>query len=284
MLLIIIAGSIVLCLSCEENAERNPIERPIPSPSEALRPIDLRPKKAARIEKSWSSKWQFRPRSIHRSHTGLRSYEISAEYPDIHPASFRSIRIFNRWMAGKVKGYIRQFRRLEESAETMARRKGLKPLSITEALGISFRVYYSDRRLISLRLTHQVMAVGQMHPIDYYETINYDLLQRRPLCESDLFKSGYPKVLSTFTRAHLKKIYEMDYAKDDVLRAGTEAKRRNFLNWNVVPEGLLISFDDYQIAPHSFGQLELIVPYAELRTVMRSYALRRGLFPNREKL
>jgi hypothetical protein len=113
------------------------------------------------------------------------------------------------------------------------------------------------------------MALGQMHPVDYYETINYDLALRRPLRAGDAFRPGYLKVLSKYTRRHLKEKYEKDFSKDEWLSEGTAAKRDNFPNWNIVPEGVLISFEDYQIAAHSFGQLELIVPYRELGKFIR---------------
>jgi hypothetical protein len=43
----------------------------------------------------------------------------------------------------------------------------------------------------------------------------------------------------------------------------------NFKNWNILPDGILIAFEDYQIASHSFGQAEMIIPYATLRRVLR---------------
>ncbi len=59
---------------------------------------------------------------------------------------------------------------------------------------------------------------------------------------------------------------------DQWLNEGTAARRENFENWNLVPDGVLISFEDYQVGAHSFGQPELIVPYSRLqKSVRRPY-------------
>lgn len=115
------------------------------------------------------------------------------------------------------------------------------------------------------------MAAGQMHPIAYYETINYDLTKQRALLARDVFGRGYLKIFSAYSRKYLSDTYEI--LNDDWFIDGTAPRLRNFGNWNVVPDGILISFEDYQVSSHSFGQPELIVPHSELRKVM----LRSGI-------
>ena len=270
-------ASLAFCLACEKRKEQvvaraaPPKASPTPLPS----PTQTGSRQAERIDKAWASKFRFSTHSIQKTHAGIRGYEISVDYPQIKGTPSRSALIFNRWIKGKILGDVQRFKRLEQEAEISDRRRKLKPVSITEGLEISFIVYYTDSRLISLRLTHSVMALGQMHPVDYYETLNYDLALRRPLRAHDAFKPGNLKVFSRYSRRYLKANYEMDFSKDDWLREGTAAKSDNFPNWNIVPDGVLISFADYQIAPHAFGQLELIVPYSELRAVVRKRALSR---------
>ncbi len=160
---------------------------------------------------------------------------------------------------------VARFRRLEQNAEPRARKEG-KHL-ITESLELTFEIYYANDRLMSLRLTHDVMAAGQMHPIAYYETINYDFGKQRPLRARDVLKRGYLQALSTYSRKWLRETYEI--RDDSLLMEGTGAHARNFPNWNIVPDGILISFEDYQVGPHSFGQPELIVPYSVLGRLVR---------------
>jgi hypothetical protein len=142
-------------------------------------------------------------------------------------------------------------------------------------------MYYSDDDLISFRLTHSVMAAGQMHPIAYYETINYDLRKGRPLRAYDIFKRGYLKTLSDYSRKSLRETY--DLSAEDWLMEGTAPRARNFPDWNIVPDGILISFEDYQVGSHSFGQPELIVPYSVLKRSLRGTKLIRPLVTQRSK-
>jgi uncharacterized protein DUF3298 len=63
---------------------------------------------------------------------------------------------------------------------------------------------------------------------------------------------------------------------------GTRPRAENFMNWNIVPEGILISFEDYQVGPHSFGQPEFVVPFSHLKSAVRRDGLRRLLSANRQ--
>lgn len=240
-----------------------------PAPSPLPSPTSEKPSQAERIDKTWSNEFKFEPKSIEKKHEGNRGYEISVDYPQIERARTVSTKRFNRWIAKKVKGYVTEFTGLERSAEIHDNRKHLPALGIDESLEIGYQVYYSNNRVISLRLTHTVMAMGQMHPIDYYETINYDLDRGRYLRPSDVFRPGYLKTLSQFCRDHLKESYGFNYTDEDWLKRGTTPKSHNFKNWNLVPDGILISFEDYQIAPHAFGQAELIIPYPALEKAVR---------------
>jgi len=238
-----------------------------PTPETAA-PAEIRKLTQAQpIEKRWPTKFILENHTIERKHEGLRSYEISVDCPLVEHANTLSTRHFNKWMRRKIRGYVKQFESLERAAEIHDKRKQLTKVPIDESLEIGYVVYYSSERLISLRLTHTVMALGQMHPIDYYETINYDLRKQRVLNARDVFRRGYLKVFSGYSRKYLSDNYEI--SNDNWFSEGTAARPHNFENWNIIPGGILISFEDYQVSSHSFGQPELIVPYSELRHVVR---------------
>lgn len=237
--------------------------------------VSAKPSQARPIEKAWSSKYEFATRTISKTHEGNRGYKISVRYPEIKPALTPPTKKFNHWIRSKVRGYVAEFKTLEQAAESHDKRKRLAPSPIREGLSIDYRLYYSDNQLITLRLTHSVMAIGQMHPIDYYETINFDLRRNRALKPRDVFKRGYLTVFATYSRKELKDKYDLQYTDDDWIRSGTIPVKSNFDNWNIVPDGILISFEDYQVAAHAFGQAEMIIPYAELRRVLRSDSIAR---------
>jgi len=249
----------------------SPVHVPVPRPPS----VSAKPSQALQIEKTWQSKYEIETKTISKTHEGNRGYKISARYPEIKPARTPSTKRFNHWIRTKVRGYLAEFKNLEHAAEIRDKRKRLAPIPISESLRIDYRLYYADNHLITLRLTHSVMAIGQMHPIDYYETINFDLRRNRSLEPRDLFKRGYLKVFATHSRRELKDKYDLQYTDDDWIRSGTIPVKSNFDNWNIVPDGILLSFEDYQIASHAFGQAEMIIPYAELRRVLRSNSVAR---------
>lgn len=273
-LLSFLALLLVGCSGCSPGTEapvRAESPTPVVSPNPSPTP-DKPPPPPKQIDKRWATKFEVITRSINRAHKGIRSYEIFVEYPEIKQRTHNTLK-FNRWMRRKTLGYVHEFKSLEERAEVLDRNKKLEPASITEGLKIWSDVYYADERIISLRLTHSVMALGQMHPINYYETINFDLRRGAELKHNDIFKKGYLIAFSSYCRTFVKENYRMNDPRDEWLNRGTEAKRSNFPNWNIVPDGILIAFEDYQIGPHSFGQLELIIPYSELKAVLRPKAL-----------
>ena len=274
VLILLLLCVLAVSVSCSNSTDARVSSEPSPnaSPSPNATPTPDKPLQAKQIEKVWSTKFEFATQSINRTHRGIRSYEISADYPQIKEQTPRTMK-FNRWIRSRVRGYVHEFKGLEQNAEAKDKKRKLEPAHITEALKIWFIVYYADEHLLSLRLTHSVMALGQMHPIDYYETINYDLRLGRTLTQNDIFRNGYLKVFSQYSRTFVRENYEMTGTTDEWLTEGTRAKHSNFPNWNIVPDGILIAFEDYQIASHSFGQLELIIPYSELRTVLKPNAV-----------
>ena len=111
------------------------------------------------------------------------------------------------------------------------------------------------------------MEAGQMHPIDYYETLNYDLRQGKVLQINDVFCSEkqFLRAVSDFSRQELARAYGLI---DEWSQGGTTPEKKHFLNWNLVPDGVIIAFEDYQIQCHAFGQAELVIPFSALRKTL----------------
>jgi len=263
-LMVVILVSVAACrrvrnLSTSDLPAQNAATSELTPESKFQKPNQARPS-----EKRWKNLFALKTHTISEEHDGYCPYELSAEYPEAVSTKL-SVKRFNKWIKRKISADARRFRWLELRAEPRAKKERKK--SLKEGLELTFYVYFSNRQLISLRLTHRVMAAGQMHPINYYETINYDLLKNRRLAARDVFRRGYLKVFSTYSRKYLKDTYEI--FSDNWFNDGTAARRFNFGNWNLVPDGVLISFEDYQVSSHSFGQPELIVPYSNLTRVLR---------------
>ena len=168
---------------------------PTPAPSPTPRTYD----RAEPVKEVWPNYFTFVEHSIPKRSLDEHGYNLNVQYPQIDSAEPEARR-FNKWIRNKVLGEANRFRRLADAEQ---RRKHKHP-PVLWGLGLYYVVYYSNERFVSLRLTHSVMEAGQTHPIDYYETINFDLKSGRQLRAQDVFKRGY---LKQFSRASRKQLY-----------------------------------------------------------------------------
>lgn len=196
-------------------------------------------------------------------------YSIEAEYPQIKGLKGTAADKFNRWIAKYVLNDVAEFSGLEKAAVREYKRDS-KKASIEESLNISYKMTLATTDLISVRFTHVVMALGQMHPIDYYVSVNYDLKAGRFLKLRDLYKqrANFLRTISRYCFDEIKRNYEMSLTTKEWMTTGLEPKAENFQNWNLTPEGIVISFEDYQVGSHAMGQPEVLVPLAVLNDLL----------------
>ncbi|HEX4045792.1 MAG TPA: RsiV family protein, partial [Gammaproteobacteria bacterium] len=105
------------------------------------------------------------------------------------------------------------------------------------------------------------------HPYHHHFVLNYDLKNNQPLELGMLFNpnADYLTVLSTYTQMTLSNRHLPD---KEMIAAGTAPKPENFRNWNIKPNGLLITFDEYQVAPYVNGTQTVLVPYSFLKSIL----------------
>lgn len=118
---------------------------------------------------------------------------------------------------------------------------------------------------------------GAAHPGSYSITINYDLAQGRELALSDLFLPGsdYLGVISSYCIAELSKqpFFEGPFAE------GAQPKPENYSRWNLTPDGLMITFDAYQVAPYAAGPQVIQIPIEQLRPIADPNGPLKGILP-----
>jgi hypothetical protein len=97
-------------------------------------------------------------------------------------------------------------------------------------------------------------------------TFNYDLGAGKELVLNDLFLPGsnYLQRISSVCSAELS---EQPFF-DGSFMSGADPIHENYRNWNIAPQGLVITFDEYQVAPYAAGAQTILVPYGELTQVI----------------
>ena len=128
---------------------------------------------------------------------------------------------------------------------------------------IKYHLYYATDTLISIRL-YTFMYTGGAHGTHDYTSITYDLKTGQKLELADIFmpKYNFLDTLSTYCATELKKRNNKEqFSTDTYITKGTAPKPKNYVTWNYTPEGLLITYNVYQVAPYCAGAQEVIIPY-----------------------
>jgi hypothetical protein len=132
------------------------------------------------------------------------------------------------------------------------------------SLWITHTVTAATDELLSVLFYVDGYVTGAAHPFHYAHTLNYDLEEARVLTLGDLFEpgAGYLDALSAYSLDDLRRQGVLEWED------GALPTAENYQRWNITPDGLLISFDEYSVAPYAAGPQAVLVPYAVLEEVI----------------
>ncbi|MBZ0290351.1 MAG: DUF3298 and DUF4163 domain-containing protein [Anaerolineae bacterium] len=127
-------------------------------------------------------------------------------------------------------------------------------------MDVRYRVFTPTASLLSIGFDVGWYTAGAAHPNSYSRTLNYDLSSGTVLVLDDLFKTDAP-YLEALSAYSVRALTEKGTL---IFPDGAEPTDENYKNWNMTPDGLLITFDDYQVAPHVAGPQQVVIPYLDL--------------------
>jgi hypothetical protein len=106
--------------------------------------------------------------------------------------------------------------------------------------------------------------LGGAHPGTFYLAINYDTTTRKILSLADLFEPGtdYLGLVSSLCIAELQTRSELLFP--DFATHGAAPMPENYQTWAITPNGLLVVFQEYQVAPYVAGAQTVLIPYQAL--------------------
>lgn len=107
---------------------------------------------------------------------------------------------------------------------------------------------------------------GGAHPNHRIYTVVYDIKENKIININNLINKNknFLKILSEFSRNELK--YNTKIINYSMLYEGTKPIKENFNNFAFSKEGLIIFFPQYQVAPYSQGEFNIIIPYKNLKS------------------
>jgi Protein of unknown function (DUF3298) len=149
------------------------------------------------------------------------------------------------------------------------------------AMGSSFNLKstlispWSD--ILSLKFVIDSYFDGAAHPGQYSRAFTFDLTTGHQVNLDLLFLPGsdYLQVLSDYCKSELAK----RPIAFDATNTGADPLPGNYLNWNISADGLLITFDAYQVAAYAAGPQVVTVPYSELAPIIDSLGPLGGFLP-----
>ncbi len=187
-------------------------------------------------------------------------FTITAQTPQLSGSDDPRVLAFNQRLAEVVQKEVASFR--ESFLQNIN-----PPISAGGSfLEVTYTLLHQFEEVWSLKFDFSFYSDGAAHPGGYSRTLNYDLARSRELTLADLFlpNSAYLQVISAYCTAELSKqpFFEGPFT------AGASPLPENYRNWNITSEGLLVTFDEYQVAPYAAGPQQVLVPYSALTDII----------------
>ena len=143
-----------------------------------------------------------------------------------------------------------------------------------ESLEIKYLIASSPRSVSYIFTTYED-TLGA-HPNTTFKTFTFDTTTGKELALGDVFSTGsdYLSALSTISRAQLPSVIG-DAATSDpsfavnFIDPGTTPEAKNFENFFLDNDNLVILFPPYAVAPYSAGPQTLRIPLSELANVLK---------------
>jgi hypothetical protein len=139
-------------------------------------------------------------------------------------------------------------------------------------LTVRYTIAYLTPHILSFEVSDSQIVAGGAHPNTDVETFTYDLRSGKRVRLADLFKSDadYLTALSNYVMPMLQN--KLNAKPDDAdaldwIQSGASPKGENYQNFLIGKEGLVIVFQQYQVAPYAAGVQRITVPYPILQTL-----------------
>lgn len=131
--------------------------------------------------------------------------------------------------------------------------------------------------LVSIRFRIMIYIQGAAHPGTHTRSVTYDLEAGSDVRLAQLFLPGsdYLQKIADYCIAQL----ELRDIGFELFSDGAQPLAENYGNWNITADGLLINFDEYQVAAYAAGPQAVIVPYTELQAVIDPHGLLAAFLP-----
>lgn len=185
-------------------------------------------------------------------------YTLSIDTPvldDSYPHSAD----FNQWAASFVQKEVIAFKKnLADWTPT--------PATTESAFIMQFTALPYNSRYVSIQFKEEYYMAGAAHPAHQIFSLVFDLENGQPVTLEQLFNanSAYLQKIADYCKAELSK-REIAF---DAQQTGADPTPENYAVWNISTDGLVITFNEYQVAAYAAGPQTVIIPYNALKEII----------------
>jgi len=259
----------ILCLFCASSVFAEDQSMPMPglNPTAPAAPVATAAPSQNTEAIELTETMKLVPKTQHEEDAQLH-YTIDLNYPQIEGETLTpQAEQFNKAIMRQVDQEVAQFKKYVQAdvPHMQSLPDDLKHNSLRMDYDIDV-IRPNQERLISVRLSNEGFQAGRAHPYHNHKVLNYDLNKGKVLALADLFKpkSNYLSVISKFANKKLTEKLEDKW----MINEGTKPIEKNYQVWNLENDGILITFDEYQVAPYVYGAQEIEIPYSELKSIL----------------
>src|SRR3990167_716675 len=183
------------------------------------------------------------------------------------------VEAFNSLVTELIQDEVTAFQ--QQVADNKEMQKSLpKSVPIKNDLNIDFAASVLNtvsHPILSVRFNIQGYLAGMAHPYHHYRVINYDLDSSQQITLNELFKPSV-NYLSFFSD-YAKQILSKQLKSNNFFIEGTSPFPSHYQTWNLSPSGILITFEEAQVAPSVYGSQTILVPYSALSDLISPESL-----------
>lgn len=194
-------------------------------------------------------------------------YSIKIDYPQVNfgPDALMGVRGIAEDINSSLDSIVKSI--IEEFVKQATDVPEIKDLDTESELAINGMGWVNNNMLLCTQLINFTYIKGTAHPMTTNTTYNYTSNGEGPLSFSSLFKNDkdYLNYISTICIKDLSaKLNDKDDDNSDMILDGASADEKNFSNWSVKDDTLIIIFNPYQVAPYVYGMQNVGIPLSEI--------------------
>lgn len=200
------------------------------------------------------------------------NYTVNATYPQVNfgPDALMGVRGNAEDINNSIDTMVNKI--ITDFANDVAQMPMKTVNGIGSSLGITSQASVVNSWLLTGQLTEFNNIAGMAHPMTTIHSFNYTSDGTGPILLSALFKpdSDYLNYISTVSIQQLSAYAEKEGYNNinDMIIKGAAADAKNFTQWNIKDDNLVLTFNPYQVAPYVFGIQTVSIPLSDLLNIL----------------